>query len=71
MLNPSERLRELEASYEAEAYGTMGYHEALQRFTALWVEAQKLNPDFAEDWEEDIKSDLAIARALNGLPPDS
>ena len=71
MIKPSEKLKELEESYEAETYGTMSYEEALRRFTALWVEARKLNPDFAEDWEDDIESDLAIARVLNGLPSDT
>lgn len=47
------------------------YAEALAVFEALWDEAVALNPDFPGDWREDIRPDLAIARAINGLPPDA
>jgi len=45
------------------------YAEALAIFSALWREARALNPDFPGDWEADLEPDLAVARAINGLPP--
>jgi hypothetical protein len=30
-----------------------------------------LNPDFPGDWLEDLAADLAVARAVNGLPVDA
>ena len=47
----------------------MTYAEALDLFAALWAEARVLNPDFPGNWRTDVEPDLAIARALNGLPP--
>jgi hypothetical protein len=69
MIQPSPRLRELEARYQREAYAGLTYVEALARFTALWAEACIVNPDIGADWEEDLQADLAVARAVNGLPP--
>jgi hypothetical protein len=45
--------------------------DALARFAALWVHARALNPDFGSDWLDDLEPDLAVARAVNGLPPSS
>jgi hypothetical protein len=47
----------------------MTYREALERFAALWREARLLNPTMGQDWLEDLKPVLAVARAVNGLPP--
>ena len=69
MLRPSKRLIDLESSHENATYGSMDYAEALSRFTAMWMEAIKLNPDRGKDWKDDLEPDLAIARILNGLPP--
>ena len=65
----SRRLVELEARYQREAFRGLSYEEALARFAALWAEACALNPELGADWREDLESDLAVARALNGLPP--
>jgi hypothetical protein len=43
--------------------------EAVERFASLWAEARQLNPDLGEDWRADLEPDLAVARAVNGLPP--
>jgi len=32
-------------------------------------EARLLRPDLGLDWRDDLAPDLAVARALNGLPP--
>ncbi|MGH7630323.1 MAG: hypothetical protein ACREOF_13270 [Gemmatimonadales bacterium] len=69
MINPSRALHEFEARYGRDAYRELTYEQALAIFTALWVEARALNPDWPNDWEHDIEPDLAIARAVNGLPP--
>ena len=71
MIRRSQRLEEFEAQYGREAYRGVSYQQALELFEALWVEAQALNPDFAADWLDDLEPDLAVARAVNGLPPAS
>ncbi len=69
VIRPSRTLEEFEARYAREAYRTLSYTEALRLFTALWVEARVLNPSIGQDWMEDLGPDLAVARAVNGLPP--
>ncbi|MFN2399796.1 MAG: hypothetical protein ABR543_14345 [Gemmatimonadaceae bacterium] len=69
MIRRTRRLDELEANYEREAFSSLSYEAALQRFAAMWAEARALNPDIGADWLEDLESDFAVARALNGLPP--
>ncbi len=69
MIQPSKRLQEFERRYTRETVAQLTYADALAIFQALWVEASELNPDFPGDWRSDIGPDLAIARALNGLPP--
>jgi hypothetical protein len=71
MIVPSERLAELEARYLRDAFQDLTYEEALERFAGLWAEAHALNPQMGEDWREDLEPDLAVARAVNGLPPDA
>ncbi|MGH9222269.1 MAG: hypothetical protein ACRD2W_00345 [Acidimicrobiales bacterium] len=71
MIRSSKRLEELEERYQREAFRDLTFEEALRRFTALYLEARKLNPDFGADWREDLEADLAVARAVNGLPPRS
>lgn len=71
MIRSAGRLQELEAQYQRDAYQGMTYPEALRRFAALWAEARLLNPDFGNDWMNDIEPDIAVARAVNGLPPTS
>lgn len=69
MINPSRALHEFEARYGREAYRALTYDQALAIFTALWVEARTVSPHGWSDWREDVEPDLAIARAVNGLPP--
>jgi hypothetical protein len=69
MLVPSERLAEFERSYLRDVLREMSYARALEIFTALWVEAQYLNPDLGADWLDDLEPALAIARTLNALEP--
>ncbi len=69
MIRSSRRLEELERRYQREAFIGLTYEDALNRFAALWAEARALNADFGADWEDDLKPDLAVARAVNGLPP--
>jgi len=64
-------LRELNRRYEREALVDLSYDAALQRFAALWAEARELGVVASEDWLTDLEPDLAIARALNGLPPSA
>lgn len=69
MVKASEHLTELEAAFAPSVYGPMTYPEALQRFAALWREARLVNPGLGRDWLDDLKPDLAVARAVNGLSP--
>lgn len=69
MIKSSRLLRELNRRYEREVVFHLDYEAALQRFAALWSEARALGIDTREDWLADLEPDLAVARALNGLPP--
>jgi hypothetical protein len=69
MVRSSDVLAALEARYQREAFRDLSYPEALARFAALWDEARALHPDLGADWEQDLAADLAVARAVNGLPP--
>ncbi|MGQ0702310.1 MAG: hypothetical protein ACT4PM_04165 [Gemmatimonadales bacterium] len=71
MINASPTLHRFEARYARETGRTDSFDRALQRFAALWVHAQTLNPELGADWAEDLAADRAIARAVNGLPPVS
>lgn len=71
MINSSDRLAAFEAQYQREAFAALSFEDALARFAALWAEARALNPDWGGDWERDLEPDLAVARAVNGLPPKS
>ena len=69
MIRPNARWREFEAHYRREAHRDLSFREALSAFEAMWVHARKLNPRLGEDWREDLEATIAVARALNGLPP--
>lgn len=69
MIESAHLLEELERRYERESLEGMTYEAALQRFAALWAEARTLGVDARRDWLTDLEPDLAVARALNGLPP--
>ena len=69
MICRNARWEEFEARYRREAHRDMSFHEALALFEAMWIHARKLNPDLGEDWREDLEATIAVARALNGLPP--
>ena len=69
MLRPTDRLRELDRRWERDTYGALTFREALARYSALWAEARALRDDLGADWEKDLAPTLAIARAVNGLPP--
>jgi hypothetical protein len=71
MIKSSRLLQELNRRYEREALTDLSYEAALVRFAALWAEARVLGVDTSEDWLSDLEPDLAVARALNGLPPSS
>lgn len=71
MRRPSPRLDEIDRRHARERLAGRSYHEALDVFAALWREAAALDPGFPGDWREDLAPDLAIARAVNGLPPES
>ena len=69
MIESSGQLDAFEAAYQRTAYAGLSYQEALALFAALWAEARALNPSLGDDWAEDLAPDLAVARAVNGLPP--
>lgn len=70
MLRSTPELHEFEQRYARRRDAHATYDEALAVFKALWAEACTLRADFPEvDWRRDLEPDLAIARAVNGLPP--
>jgi hypothetical protein len=71
MIRRTQALEDLERRYAREVLAGRSYLEALAVFEALWRQAVLLNPDFPGDWRLDIAPDLAVARAVNGLPPDA
>jgi hypothetical protein len=70
VIRPSRKLDELERSHARE-HGARSYSDALAIFAGLWREAAALNPDFPGYGRTDLAPDFAVARAVNGLPPDS
>jgi len=70
MVRSAAELDRLESELAREAEG-LGYVEALKRFAALWAYARELKPAMGDDWLDDLAPDLAVARAVNGLPPAS
>lgn len=71
MIRNESRLRQIDLRWEREAYYDLSFGEALGIYARLWQQALRLNPDPIAGWREDLASDLAIARAVNGLPPQS
>lgn len=71
MIEPSAALADFEARYQRDAFRGLTYDQALARFAALWAEAVAIGADLQGDWREDLDADLAVARAVNGLPPAS
>jgi hypothetical protein len=69
MIESSRPLDEFEAEYQRTAFADLRYADALARFAAPWSEARALNPSLGDDWADDLAPDLAVARAVNGLPP--
>jgi alkylhydroperoxidase family enzyme len=69
MLSPTSRLRQFELEYQRTAWQDWGIREALACFEAMLHHARQVRPDLGSDWREDLAADLAIARAVNGLPP--
>jgi hypothetical protein len=70
MIRYSAELDALELRYVREIIAPMSYREALDRFAALWAYARELDPRFPGDWRQDLEPDLALARVLNGIPPE-
>ncbi len=71
MIRSSKPLAELDKRYQQETLRGLTYAQALERFAALWAEARALGASGRVDWETDLEPDLAVARAVNGLPPAS
>ncbi|HEX9886710.1 MAG TPA: hypothetical protein VGA70_09490 [Longimicrobiales bacterium] len=69
MIRATPELARFERWYALER--DLPHDRALEMFTALWCEARLLDPNFPGDWREDLEPDLAVARAVNGLPPDA
>ncbi len=71
MIKSPDKVRQAKETYNRSLYRDMNYEEALLRFEALWIEALSLNTRIGKNWEVDIKPDIAMARILNGLPPEA
>ena len=71
MIRPSPLLTRFERDYARSRDRTTTFEAAARVFEGLWDEARALNPAFPGDWATDLTADLAVARAVNGLPPDA
>jgi len=73
MLIRTERFEELDRRWRRRRDEELDFHRALERFEALWREARLIHGSIhrepGRDWREDLEADLAVARAVNGLPP--
>jgi hypothetical protein len=69
MVVETPQLRRFEAEYQRTAYRRLSVLDALALFERLRDEARALDPTFGVAWQADMAPDLAIARAVNGLPP--
>jgi hypothetical protein len=71
VIERTEAVRALERAYTRGRLSKLTYADALAVYAALWRQACALNPDFPGDWKADVGPDLAMARAVNGLPPSA
>lgn len=70
MLKNSEVIARFERDDARRRYGDLSYPEALRLFEAMWAHATAIDPGVAERNRDSLsESTLAIARAINGLPP--
>jgi len=70
MLNKPAVIARFEREDARRRYGNLSYLESLRLFEAMWAHAAAIDPGFAErDLDSGLESALAIARAVNGLPP--
>jgi hypothetical protein len=69
VLSPTSRLLRFEHEYQRTAWREWGVREAFACFEAMLHHARLVRPDLGSDWREDLAADLAVARAVNGLPP--
>ncbi len=70
MLKKPAMIARFERGDARRRYGNLSYPEALRLFEAMWSHAAVIDPEFAErDHDSGLESALAIARAINGLPP--
>lgn len=70
MIRSPEMLREVDERYERERLADLTYHEALERFTALWDHVRTMGGPDHSDWLADLEPDIRIAHALNALPEE-
>ncbi|MBI4545883.1 MAG: hypothetical protein HY703_11855 [Gemmatimonadetes bacterium] len=68
MLRHTEELADVDRRYARQVLAGLDYRAALAHFTALWMEARRLNPEFPTAWLRALDADLELARVLNGLP---
>lgn len=69
MIQHPDRLREIEARAASFSPAEPDFEARLTRFAALWAHARLIAPGSGADWRHDLEPDLAVARAVNGLPP--
>jgi hypothetical protein len=69
MITSPAALEALDLEQARTAYRGLSYHDALARFTALWRYSREINLEIGANWRDDVEADIAVGRALNGLPP--
>ena len=68
MIKSPEMLQKVDERFDRQRLADMTYHEALERFTALWDQARAMDVVSHTDWLADLESDIRLAHALNALP---
>jgi hypothetical protein len=68
MLVRTRELDELDRAFARTHTARLDYETALRRFTALWVYARKIRPDFPTFELKDLEADVELARVLNARP---
>ncbi|MFO7587556.1 MAG: hypothetical protein R6X22_05730 [Gemmatimonadota bacterium] len=71
MIRRDDELERFERRSVRNELARLSYHDGLALFEAMWTEARALGVEFPGDWRADLEPDLAVARAVNGLPPEA
>jgi hypothetical protein len=60
MMRFTDDVAALERRHTAQALEGLSYHDALARFTSLWIHARNLSGQLRPDWRKDVEADLTL-----------